>query len=139
MKAETLPNRSIVGVLRSGMIAAVITIIGNILIYLVSILFKVSFTVPTPTGPFNITVANVMVDSLVTTVGATMVFTLLYRLTPRATEIFRLIAVLVLFASFMLPLLLNGGGALKITLILMHIFSAVVLVSCLTRGQSQPS
>ncbi len=135
MKTETLAGRSIAGIVRGGVMAAAIATIGNTVIYLLSSIFNVSFTVPTPSEPFTITIINVITETLLLAASATLVFALLCRLTTRAGWIFRLIAGLVLVVSFVFPLMLSVEPPLKIVLMLMHIFSATVIVAFLTRSQ----
>lgn len=135
MNAATLPIRSVGGVVRTGMIAAALATIGNVIIYLVSSLFNVSFTVPLLPEPFTVTIVDVIAETLLMAAGATLVFALLYRLTVRAAWIFRVIAVVVLLVSLIFPLILPVEPLLKIVLSLMHIFSAIVIVRLFTRSQ----
>lgn len=135
MNAGTLPVRSVGGIVRAGSIAAVMVTTGNIIIYFIGSLFNISFTVPTPSNPFTITIGNVIGETLLMVVSATLVFALLRRLTLRAVWVFRVIAVIVLLISFIFPLILTVEPRMKIALGLMHLFSAIGIVGLLTRSQ----
>jgi hypothetical protein len=138
MDATTDSARSLRGVARAGLAAAALAVTGNTIMYGVSGLLKVSFTMPTPDGAFSITLMHVITETVVMVVGAVLVFALLRRLTTRAVPVFRVIAVVVLLVSFLFPMLLLAEPPLKITLLLMHLFSAAVIVGLLTWGESSP-
>lgn len=133
MNTSKLPVRSVSRVLRAGMLAAGIATLGNVIIYLVSSgPLNLSFTVQTPTAPFTVTIANVITETLLMAAGATLLSALLSLRSAYGKQIFWIMAVIVLLVSLIFPLILPVEPPMKIALALMHIFSAVVIVTLLT-------
>jgi hypothetical protein len=136
MKTETDVYPVTLRVLRSGLVATAVALVVNVLIWWVGgNILGISFTASPPLGSaeaFHVTAANVVIDTLVGGVAATLVFALIVRVFAHPVRPFLVISGLVLLASFLMPLLLETDASTKAALSLMHIVAAVIIVGGLT-------
>jgi Family of unknown function (DUF6069) len=141
VKSSAIRPATLRGVLRAGLVAVVLTVICNVLIFMISEgILRINFVVLPPPGslePFHVTVTSVILDTILMAVGATVVFTLLMRVFTHPNRVFVVISVLILLLSFMFPLLLQVDAPMKIALCLMHIVAAAIIVGLLTRGSRE--
>ena len=87
-------------------------------------------------GPFVVT--TVVVASAVGAFGATVAYAILDRFVTDADRWFRIVAVVVLLASFATPFTIPGApSAMVATLIVMHVAVAGVSVWALTTGSGE--
>lgn len=126
---------------QTGLIAAGIASVINLVIYFIADAAGVSFTffppeIPAP--PFALAVVFATVAGIL---AGTFVLTLLPRFTPYPIRSFRVIAIVVLFLSFAQPFLLNSGlfptpepvGTDTILVLeLMHVVAGVAAIALLT-------
>ena len=127
----TTPVASVGRVFVTGVVAAIIAIVVNVIIGQAALLLgaaKLPMLTPPP----------IVVFTLVGLVGATIVFLLLRRFTKNPVRIFQIVAAVMLVLSFIPDFLLLGStatGSLWLTvgaLLLMHIVAAAVVVWALT-------
>jgi hypothetical protein len=84
-------------------------------------------------GPFVVT--TVVAASAVGALGATVIYAILDRFVTDAKRWFRIVAVLVLLASFVTPFTIPGAPSVMVaTLLVMHVVVAGVSVWALTTG-----
>lgn len=114
-------------------LAAVSAAIANAAVYLVA---SALGTMPQDfvvQGSGPITLAPVVVSSLVGAAGAAVVFVVVALLARRPIRTFRIVAAVVLVLSFATPLTIPGAPlSMILTLELMHVVAAVVIVGMLT-------
>ncbi len=123
-----------------GIVAGGLAILANLLVYfLIPALFSFSLTIPmlgpgsTP-QPLPLTMVIFVIS--IAAVGATILMMILDHFTPQPMTIFRIIAGLVLLLSFIAPLSLPVMLRIKLTLMSMHILTAVIITYMLTRETS---
>ena len=84
-------------------------------------------------GSGPITLAPVVVSSLIGAVGAVLVFVIVALLAQRPIRTFRIVAAVVLVLSFATPLTIPGAPlSMVLALEFMHVVAAVVIVGILT-------
>jgi hypothetical protein len=120
---------------RVGAFAVVIAVIANLIVHTISKnLLGIPFVIP-PAPDSNesslVSEINVVVDTVVMSVSAVLVFALLSRVSTHPVGLFAVISIVVLLLSFIFPLLLQVEMPMKIALSLMHVITAVVIVGTL--------
>ncbi|CAN5874751.1 hypothetical protein BH10CHL1_BH10CHL1_22290 [soil metagenome] len=125
---------SISAIWRNGLLATGITAVVNAILYLVGSALGNMPPLITPMGT-PLTLAPVLLMSIVPLLLATLVYTVLTRLTPRrANLIFIIIAVLVFIGFLFGPLQLAGAPMGMILLLeIMHVVATGSIVYSLTR------
>src|ERR671932_414030 len=92
-----------------------------------------SVLVPTPSGEHPLTVAPVVVSSVVGAIGAAIVFAIIGLFARRPVRLFRIVATVVLVLSFDTPLTVPGVPvAMRLSLVVMHVVAWAVSVGLLT-------
>ena len=112
-----------------GPLAAVTAAVVNVLVRTISV---VLFDIPPDFQP--LTLGPVIGSSIVGALGATIVFAVLGRFARRPIRLFRIIAVVVLFLSFLNPVVALSDASLQmiLTLEFMHAVVAAISVGLLT-------
>ncbi|MCA1717439.1 MAG: DUF6069 family protein [Actinobacteria bacterium] len=117
----------------AGPLAAVSAAVANAVVYFVA---SALGTMPQDfvvQGSGPITLAPVVVSSLIGAAGAAVIFTIVALLTRRPIRTFRVVAAVVLALSFATPLTIPGAPlSMILTLELMHVVAAVIIVGMLT-------
>ncbi len=114
-------------------LAAVAAAVGNEVVY-----FVASALGPMPQdfvvqGSGPITLAPVVLSSLIGAAGAAVIFAVVVLLSRRPIWTFRIVAVVALVLSFVTPLTIPGAPlSLIMTLELMHVVAAVIITGVLT-------
>ena len=117
----------------AGPLAAVSAAVANAVVYFVA---SALGTMPQDfvvQGSGPITLAPVVVSSLIGAAGAAVIFTIVALLTRRPIRTFRVVAAVVLALSFATPLTIPGAPlSMILALEFMHVVAAVVIVGILT-------
>jgi hypothetical protein len=117
----------------AGPLAAVSAALANAVVYFVA---SALGTMPQDfvvQGSGPITLAPVVVSSLIGAAGAAVIFTIVALLTRRPIRTFRVVAAVVLALSFATPLTIPGAPlSMILTLELMHVVAAVIIAGMLT-------
>jgi hypothetical protein len=117
----------------AGPLAAVSAAVANAVVYFVA---SALGTMPQDfvvQGSGPITLAPVVVSSLIGAAGAAVIFTIVALLTRRPIRTFRVVAAVVLALSFATPLTIPGAPlSMILTLELMHVVAAVIIAGMLT-------
>jgi hypothetical protein len=117
--------------LRAGAIAAAGAIVANVIFFLILSALGVTITLPAEMGG-QLTVAPVIISTLVGAIGATAVLAALIRFTSNPARLFLIISAVFLVLSFGGPISNPGiDGTGKILLNVMHIIAAAVIVPTL--------
>lgn len=115
----------------------ILAVAANLIVYFISrSLFAIDFVIPPAPGTsevFTISPANVILDTVVMALAATVVFALFSRLLPHPVRLFLIASVIVFTVSLMIPLLLPVELPMKLSLNLMHTIAAVCIVGGLLR------
>ena len=118
------------------LLAAFGAAVVNAIIYLVASglgLIPQSVLIPVPGGEEPLTVALVLIGSVVGAIGAAMVFALVGALAKRPVRMFRIVAAVALVLSFASPLTIPGAPlSMVLTLEVMHVAAWAVIVGLLT-------
>lgn len=116
-----------------GPLAAASVAIANAVVYVVA---SALGTMPQDfivEGSGPITLAPVVLSSLIGAAGATVVFAVVALLAQRPIRTFRIVAAVVLMLSFATPLTIPGAPlSMILTLELMHVVAAVLITGMLT-------
>lgn len=117
----------------TGLLAAVVATIGNIIVQMVT---EALFTIPASFPPFDI--PRIALFSVIGVVGATIVFGLLGRFTERPIRWFWIVSVVVLLLSFIPNIAMLTTGALPgttvpgvVSLMVMHVVAAAAALGVL--------
>ena len=114
-------------------LAAIAAAVANAVVYLVASVLGAmpqDFVVQ-DSGP--ITLAPVVLSTLIGAAGAAMVFTAVALLSRRPIQTFRIVTAVVLVLSFATPLTIPGAPpSMILTLELMHVVAAVIITGMLT-------
>jgi hypothetical protein len=112
------------------------TIVVNVLIYFAASgmgFIPQSVLIPMPSGEHHLTVASVVVSSVVGAIGAAIVFAIIGLFAPRPVRLFRIVAIVVLVLSFAMPLTIPGAPVpMILSLEVMHVAAWAVIVGLLT-------
>ncbi|MGL5889809.1 MAG: DUF6069 family protein [Bacteroidia bacterium] len=115
-------------------LAAVTAVVINVIVYYVFKAmggFPEDFIIPQAQGP--LTIAPVIISSLLTAIVAGLIYLLINRFTGKPQLIFRIIAIVVFLLSVYSPIAIpDAPGAMIWGLELMHLVSAAVIVWLLT-------
>jgi hypothetical protein len=132
VKIPSLPTLSVRRLLYVGVFCAALAVIVNLAIYVVTgNLFSVDYVVPPPPNSndaFIVSAANVVLDTVIMALGATLVIALFSRFSPRPLRLFIIVSSIVLGLSFIFPLLLSVEIPMKFSLGLMHVATAAIMV-----------
>ena len=126
--------------LRGGIIAAVLAVVANLVVYAVARgLFDVSFVMRyegPDASPGRLPVGWVVVVSVVAAVVATALVWVLGRVSSRALTVFRIVAAVVLVASLGGPLTVEDAStSTRVALGVMHVVTAAAIVGALTSNR----
>jgi len=141
---QTLPREQIASptqVWQAGLLAAVIASVGNLIVYFIANAAGMAFNlmpadVPAPPFPLVVVMATFIGILL-----ATLVFSLMPRITQRPISMFRIVGGVALVLSFLQPLLLTTGmmplpepvsTGTVLVLELMHVIAGVTAIYLLT-------
>ena len=117
----------------AGPLAALAAAVANAVVYFVAYglgAMPQDFVIE---GSGPITLAPVVVSSLIGAVGAVLVFVIVALLAQRPIRTFRIVAAVVLVLSFATPLTIPGAPlSMVLALEFMHVVAAVVIVGILT-------
>ena len=118
------------------LLAALTAAVANALVYFTASglgFLPQSVLVPTPSGEHPLTVAPVVVSSVVGAIGAAVVFAIIGLFARRPVRLFRIVATVVLVLSFATPLTIPGAPvAMILSLVVMHVVAWAVTVGLLT-------
>ena len=118
------------------LLAALIAAVTNTLVYFAASglgFIPQSVLITTPSGEHPLTVAPVVVSSVVGAIGAAIVFAIIGLFAPRPVRLFRTVATVVLVLSFAMPLTIPGAPvAMILSLEVMHVVAWAVIVGLLT-------
>ena len=121
----------------AGIIAATLSAGANVVVYGVARaadLIPPSVLIETPGGREPITLAQVLLLSVLPVVGAILLYALLRRLTTRPVRSFWIIGSVVLLASFAMPISSpDVPPRMALTLNLMHVVTALAVLGTLPR------
>lgn len=119
---------------RTGLVAAGVAAVANVLLYWVARGLGVSFAMPfSPDGePVVLPVAMVIGASVVGALAAAAVYLAFTRLHERGRALFRIAGSLFLLLSFAGPLTSGADGATQFVLLLMHIIAGVSIIALLS-------
>jgi len=120
-----------------GLVAAAVSALGNVIFYWVSKGLGVSYMMPAEPGSTDLAplpVVFVIIASVLPAVVATAVYAGLGRFLARPVRTFWIIAVVLLVASFAMPLTLPAAvsGGTIFSLEVMHVIAAAAIVGVLT-------
>jgi hypothetical protein len=114
------------------LLAALTAAVANALVYFAASglgFIPQSVLVPTPSGEHPLTVAPVVVSSVVGAIGAAIVFAIIGLFAPRPVRLFCIAATVVLVLSFATPLTILGAPvAMILSLKVIHMVACVVTV-----------
>ena len=114
-------------------LAAVATAIANAVIYFIASALDTMPQDFVVQGSGPITLAPVVLSSLIGAAGAAVVFTVVALLSRRPIWTFRIVAAVVLVLSFATPLTIPGAPiSMILTLELMHVVAAVIITGMFT-------
>ena len=114
-------------------LAAVAAAVGNAVVYFVASALGAMPQDFVVQGSGPITLAPVVLSSLIGAAGAAVIFAVVVLLSRRPIWIFRIVAVVALVLSFVTPLTIPGAPlSLILTLELMHVVAAVIITGVLT-------
>ena len=114
-------------------LAAVAAAVGNAVVYFVASALGAMPQDFVVQGSGPITLAPVVLSSLIGAAGAAVIFAVVVLLSRRPIWTFRIVAVVALVLSFVTPLTLPGAPlSLILTLELMHVVAAVIITGVLT-------
>lgn len=117
----------------AGPLAAISAAVANAVLYFVASALGMMPQDVVLQGSGPITLAPVIVSSIIGAVGAVMVFTIVALLTRRPIRTFRIVAAVLLVLSFATPLTIPGAPlSMILALELMHVVAAVIIVGILT-------
>lgn len=126
---------------QTGLLAAVIASVVNLVIYFVASSLGISFDfMPAnmPAPPFALAV---IFATFIGVLAGTLVFSLMPRFTKRPVSVFRTVAIVALVLSFAQPLMLTTGiipvgqpvtAGLIVALLIMHLVAGVITIWLLT-------
>ena len=118
------------------LLAALTAAVANALVYFAASrlgFIPQSVLMPTPSGEHPLTVAPVVVSSVVGAIGAAIVFAIIGLFVRRPVRLFRIVATVVLVLSFAMPLTIPGAPvAMILSLEVMHVAAWAVIVGLLT-------
>jgi hypothetical protein len=121
---------------RAGLVAAVVASLATVAVFVVTSALGISYVIPMGgpgSPPQPLTVLVVILNTVVPTIGATVLFGLLGRFTRRPVLIFQIIAVAFLLLSMVTPFTLPVELATQLGLNLMHLVAGVIITITLTR------
>jgi hypothetical protein len=114
-------------------LAAVAAAVGNAVVYFVASALGAMPQDFVVQGSGPITLAPVVLSSLIGAAGAAVIFAVVVLLSRRPIWTFRIVAVVALVLSFVTPLTISGAPlSLILTLELMHVVAAVIITGVLT-------
>ena len=114
-------------------LAAVAAAVGNAVVYFVASALGAMPQDFVVQGSGPITLAPVVLSSLIGAAGAAVIFAVVVLLSRRPIWTFRIVAVVALVLSFVTPLTIPGAPlSLILTLELMHVVAAVIITDVLT-------
>ncbi|HEX8260180.1 MAG TPA: DUF6069 family protein [Rubrobacteraceae bacterium] len=114
-------------------LAAVAAAVGNAVVYFVASALGAMPQDFVVQGSGPITLAPVVLSSLIGAAGAAVIFAVVVLLSRRPIWTFRIVAVVALVLSFVTPLTIPGAPlSLILTLELMHVVAAVIITGVLT-------
>ena len=114
-------------------LAAVAAAVGNAVVYFVASALGAMPQDFVVQGSGPITLAPVVLSSLIGAAGAAVIFAVVVLLLRRPIWTFRIVAVVALVLSFVTPLTIPGAPlSLILTLELMHVVAAVIITGVLT-------
>ena len=114
-------------------LAAVATAIANTVVYFIAATLDTMPQDFVVQGSGPITLAPVILSSLIGAAGAAVVFTVVALLSRRPIRTFRIVAAVVLVLSFATPLTIPGAPiSMILTLELMHVVAAVIITGMVT-------
>ena len=114
-------------------LAAVAAAVGNAVVYFVASALGAMPQDFVVQGSGPITLAPVVLSSLIGAAGAAVIFAVVVLLSRRPIWTFRIVAVVALVLSFVTPLTIPGAPlSLILTLELMHVVTAVIITGVLT-------
>ena len=123
------------------LLAALTAAVANALVYFAGSglgFIPQNVLVPTPSGEHPLTVAPVVVSSVVGAIGAAIVFAIIGLFARRPVRLFRIVATVVLVLSFATPLTIPGAPvAMILSLEVMHVVAWAVTVGLLTTMAGQ--
>jgi hypothetical protein len=118
------------------LLAALTAAVANALVYFAASglgFILQSVLVPTPSREHSLTVAPVVVSSVVGAIGGAVVFAIIGLFARRPVRLFRIVATVVLVLSFATPLTIPGAPvAMILSLEVMHVVAWAVTVGLLT-------
>jgi len=122
----------------AGSISAALAVVVNLAVYFISRnLFGIDYVIPPPPGSndaFTVSATNVVLDTVIMALGATLVYALFSKFSSHPVRLFLILSVVVLGLSFIFPLLLPVGLPMKFSLSLMHLAAAAIIVARLLRA-----
>jgi hypothetical protein len=114
-------------------LAAVAAAVGNAIVYFAASALGARPQDFVVQGSGPITLAPVVLSSLIGAAGAAVIFAVVVLLSRRPIWTFRIVAVVALVLSFVTPLTISGAPlSLILTLELMHVVAAVIITGVLT-------
>ena len=114
-------------------LAAVAAAVGNAVVYFVASALGAMPQDFVVQGSGPITLAPVVLSSLIGAAGAAVIFAVVVLLSRRPIWTFRIVAVVALVLSFVTPLTIPGAPlSMILTLELMHVVAAVIIAGMLT-------
>ena len=119
------------------LLAALVAAVANALVHFAASglgFIPQSVLVPTPSGEHPLTVAPVVVSSVVRAIGAAIVFAIIGLFARRPVRLFRIVATVVLVLSFLMPATQIPGApvAMILSMEVMHVVAWAVSVGMLT-------
>lgn len=120
-----------------GLLAGGVAAVANVVLYLLTKAFGVSFLAYIgPSGqPQAIPVGMVIIASVVGALAATLVRLALSRRGTQGIKLFRIIGGIFLVVSFGGPMTAAADGATRLVLILMHIIAGYSIIRLLSRDE----
>ena len=120
----------------AGLVGGIAGAIGNVIVFLIAkYLFGLPLLIPLqgPGSPLEpLPVFMVIVATLASAVGATILLALLGKFAPRPILVFQIISVVFLLVSFGAPFSLPVDLGTKLALNAMHVVAAIAIVGVLT-------
>lgn len=119
---------------RTALIAGVIAIISNLLIFLAAgSVANITLSIPAPDGSLiPLPIPAIVVTSLVSALGAVGVYYVLNRLTASPLRIFQIFAFVFLLLSLIPLFALPIEGSVRNFLLVMHVVTAAIIVGTIT-------
>ena len=134
-KSRPQPRTSFGRLAAAASVAAIVAAVADVIVYSIGRASGVSMVMPYQWGkpPSVLPISTIVATDLFAAILATIAFGLLVKFASHGVQVFQIVSVPVLLATFAGPLLLpQTGGSTKVTLMAMHFVAAAGIVAVLS-------